>query len=99
MRAIIAILLLFSSLSLGLGISLPIVRFEKLYFFEETPSILSLISGLWSEASYVIALAVLLFSVIFPIVKLGLAFIEAMVPDAKGLFAQPAGHRFWPSGQ
>ena len=87
MRAIIAILLLFSSLSLGLGISLPIVRFEKLYFFEETPSILSLISGLWSEASYVIALAVLLFSVIFPIVKLGLAFIEAMVPDAKGLFA------------
>ena len=80
MRILIALLLLLSAICFGMGISLPIVQFQKLYFFEDTPSLLSLFSGLWSEGQVLIALAVLLFSILFPVVKLTVTFLTAFAP-------------------
>ncbi len=82
MRSAIALLLLVSAVCFGLGIVLPIVRFEKLYFFNETPSLLSLFFGLWQEGSWLIALAVLIFSIVFPVTKLGIVFLTAIAPNS-----------------
>lgn len=82
MRILIAILLLLSALFFGLGITLPVVHMEKFYFLEETPSIISLIHTLWIEGSWIIALAVLAFSIVFPAIKLVIVFVTAIAPNA-----------------
>ncbi len=94
MRIAVALLLLVSSFAFALGITLPIVRFEKLYFLQETPSLVGLFSGLWGDGSYVIALLVLLFSIVFPLVKLAIVFLSAIAPDvltARGPLLRHAG--------
>jgi paraquat-inducible protein A len=70
-------LLLASAISFGLGISLPLVRFEKLWFFSDTPSLLGIVGGLWSDGSIGLALVVALFSLLFPILKMAVAFRSA----------------------
>ena len=67
-------LLLISAVSLGLGISLPLMQFEKLWLFSETPSLLGIIGDLWSEGEVLLSLVVLTFSVVFPLAKLGAVF-------------------------
>jgi paraquat-inducible protein A len=71
-------LLLTSAVFFGLGICLPLVRFEKLYFFSETPSLLGIVSGLWIDGSAALALLVAVFSLLFPLVKMGVAFQAAI---------------------
>jgi len=66
MPFLIPCLLLFAAISFGLGISLPLVKFEKLYFFEESPSLIGLFQGLWTEGNIAIALALFVFSLLFP---------------------------------
>ena len=83
MRILVALLLLAASMSFALGITLPILHMQKLYFFEETPSIVSLLLALWEEGERLIALAVLAFSVIFPLLKLMIVFIAAIAPQAR----------------
>ena len=67
-------LLLISSLSFGLGISLPLMRFEKLWLFSETPSLLSIIHDLWTKGESLLAAIIVLFSIILPVLKLSTAF-------------------------
>ncbi|MGB7286922.1 MAG: paraquat-inducible protein A [Salaquimonas sp.] len=67
-------LLLVSAIAFGLGISLPLVRFEKLYFFSDTPSLIGIVGGLWSDGSGGLAFLVALFSMLFPVVKMAVAF-------------------------
>jgi paraquat-inducible protein A len=68
------LILLIASISFGLGISLPLMQFEKLYFFTETPSLITIISGLWTDGEILLAIVVLAFSILFPILKLFTAF-------------------------
>ena len=55
---------------LALGLSLPIIRFDRLYFFRETPSLVELVSALWGQGDVALSLIVGMFSVVFPIAKL-----------------------------
>lgn len=64
---------------LALGLTLPLVRFEKLYFFEETPSLIGIIAGLWTDGSFLLAVLVALFSAAFPVAKLLVVLSEAVV--------------------
>ena len=66
--------LLIAAISFGLGISLPLVRLERLYFFTETPSLINVIAGLWNESNFALSAIIALFSVVFPITKLFTAF-------------------------
>ncbi len=75
-------LLLISAIFFGLGISLPLVRFEKLYFFTDTPSLMGIVGGLWSDGSVFLALVVGLFSILFPVIKMSVAFRAAINDDA-----------------
>ncbi|MCO5133019.1 MAG: paraquat-inducible protein A [Phyllobacteriaceae bacterium] len=71
-------LLLAAAICFGLGISLPLVRFEKLWLFTETPSLLGLVYGLWQEGSLFLSAVVGLFSICFPVIKMAIAFRSAI---------------------
>ena len=64
------LLLVLAALFLALGLFLPIIHFEKLYFFSETPSLIELVAGLFRQGDFWLAMVVGLFSIVFPIVKL-----------------------------
>ena len=75
MRLITPLLLVLSAFFLALGLVLPLVRFEKLVFFNETPSLLGIVSSLFDDGNVMLAIVVTLFSVVFPLAKLvGIAF-------------------------
>ncbi len=69
-----SLFLLIAAISFGLGISLPLVRLERLYFFNETPSLINVLMGLWTEGNIALSLVIGLFSIVFPIAKLYSAF-------------------------
>jgi paraquat-inducible protein A len=81
---IISLSLLGAGVAFGLGITLPLVRFEKLYFFSETPSLVELIAALWSEGNLWIAALVACFSIIFPLVKMVIVFNAAVSRNSSG---------------
>ena len=64
------LLLLIASVSYGLGISLPLMRFEKLWFFSETPSLLTIVGDLWQQEEIFLTLVIVAFSILFPALKL-----------------------------
>jgi len=71
MRFTVPLMLFAASFCLALGLVLPLIRLERLYFFTQEPSLMEIISGLWTEGESLLAVVVALFSVVFPIVKLG----------------------------
>lgn len=81
-RTILPLLLFAGPFFLALGLTLPLVHFERLFFFQETPSLISIIAALWREDSLALAVLVGLFSVVFPIAKLLVVMMEAA--DARG---------------
>ena len=85
-----AVLLVVASGSLALGLTLPLVRVDRLWLFEDRPSLLDIVQGLGSEGEWLLALAVALFSVVFPIAKLvtaQLAAIERSIAPPRWLSA------------
>lgn len=64
------LLLALATIFLALGLFLPIIRFERLYFFTETPSLLELVAALFREGDVALSMVVGLFSIVFPIGKL-----------------------------
>ncbi len=81
----IPILLLLSAVFYGLGITLPMVQFDSLYFFSENPSLIELILGLWADGNRSIAFVVSLFSLLFPIIKLYTVFSAAYRENSIGI--------------
>lgn len=84
MKSIRPLLLLIAAVSFGLGISLPLMRFEKLFFFAETPSLLDIVTGLWGDGETWLALVVVIFSIVFPLVKLVAVFQATLSGKALG---------------
>ncbi|MBW6421398.1 paraquat-inducible protein A [Rhizobium sp. XQZ8] len=64
------VLFLTAAVCLVLGLFLPIIRFDTLYFFEETPSLIELVDALFRDGDIALSLVVGLFSIAFPVVKL-----------------------------
>lgn len=84
MIVVVPALLVLSSLCLAFGLVLPLVRFEKLYLFTETPSLIDIVVSLWGQGSGGLAVLVALFSVVFPVIKLFGMALEATVPAQVG---------------
>ena len=63
-------LLVLAPLCLALGLTLPLMRFETLYFFSNTPSLVEIVVSLWRGGDQVLAGLVFLLSILFPVVKL-----------------------------
>ena len=78
MRLLLAILLYVCAFCFALGLTLPLVRFEKLYFFEETPTLIEIVLTLHQEGDLALAILIGAFSIVFPAVKLALLFVIAV---------------------
>jgi paraquat-inducible protein A len=89
MRILLPLALFLATFCYGLGIVLPLVRIEKLFVFAEEPSLVAMIAGLWGAGDIGLAVLIALFSVVFPLVKLGLLHVAA--------YGGPDGHRIVPS--
>ncbi|WP_319486185.1 paraquat-inducible protein A [uncultured Cohaesibacter sp.] len=72
---LLPILLAVAAFSFGLGITLPLVSLDKLLFFTETPSLRTIIMGLWEQGETVLALIIIAFSVLLPAAKILLLHI------------------------
>jgi len=83
MQRLRAFLLLVSAVTFGLGISLPLMRFDKLYFFSETPSLLDIITDLWSSNEVFLSIVVACFSILFPLAKLMTGFEIVLTKKSK----------------
>jgi len=73
---------------LALGLVLPLVTFEKLYFFSDSPSLVAIIAALWTSGDRILAALVFLLSVACPVVKMiGLAAeaVDSGRADGKGV--------------
>jgi paraquat-inducible protein A len=70
MRALVAVMLVASPLLFALGITLPLLTFEKLIFFRENPSLLGIVASLWKSGDMALAALVALFSILFPLAKM-----------------------------
>ncbi len=87
-KPILPLLLLGASLCFALGITLPLMEIDRLYFFTATPSLMEVTTGLWTHGDYAIAIITALFSLVFPLAKLAVLHIAAF-PSASGAPAIP----------
>ncbi len=78
MRLFLALLLPVSTFSFALGLTQPLMRFERLYFLEDRPSLIRMILELWDEGDAALAGIVALFSVGFPALKILLIHIAVL---------------------
>ncbi|MBA5777230.1 paraquat-inducible protein A [Stappia sp. F7233] len=78
MRLLLALILPLATMSFILGLMLPLMVFERLYFLEDTPSLIEIVTGLWEDGERSLAGIVALFSVIFPAAKILALHIAAI---------------------
>jgi len=67
---LIFVLALAAAVCLVLGLTLPVMKLTRLYFWTDTPSILSIVSALWASGEIFLAGVVCVFSIVFPALKL-----------------------------
>lgn len=91
MNALRPILLLAAAVAFGVGVSQPLIRLEKLYFFTETPSLIAIIAGLWSGGDTGLAAIVAVFSIVFPVVKMATVFQAVFSAAGHGAYPAWAG--------
>lgn len=80
---LVPLLLLVAATCFALGVTLPLLRFERLLFLSDTPSLVSLLLELWGEGETWLALVVFAFSFVFPLTKMFVTFHAAFRPGAR----------------
>ncbi len=70
MKLTLALLLPLLTAAFVLGLILPLMYLERLYFLVDTPSLLEVVLGLWGGGDKALAGAVGLFSIVFPALKI-----------------------------
>jgi paraquat-inducible protein A len=72
----VPLLILLSFVLLMIGLSLPLMKVEKMVFWKNEYSVVKGVNALWEQGQYALASILFFFSVVFPNFKLaGLAFI------------------------
>jgi paraquat-inducible protein A len=67
---LIFVITLSAAVCLVLGLTLPVMRLTRLYFWTDTHSILSILSALYATDETFLAAVIFVFSVVFPSIKL-----------------------------
>jgi paraquat-inducible protein A len=88
MRWMLATAMVLAPLFFGLGVVLPLVRFETLYFFDRSPSLLGVVAALWAGDDAVLAVVVALISLVFPVIKMIAIAAEALGGGFDSAFAR-----------
>ena len=77
MRIALALLLFFASVFFALGITLPLLHMERLFFLSDEPSLVDMVASLWSGGDVGLALIIIAFSIVAPAAKLMLLHVAA----------------------
>jgi len=88
-KTAIPILLFAATLSFGLGLVLPLMSVDRLYFFAREPSLVQVVASLWKGGDLLLAGVISLFSVALPAAKLALMHL-AIAGEG---YAVPGAHR------
>ncbi|MEO1067275.1 MAG: paraquat-inducible protein A [Pseudomonadota bacterium] len=70
LRFLLIFLVAAATLTFFLGITQPLMVFEKLFFWEEQASLVEIVQQLWLDQSWPLALVVGGFSILLPLIKL-----------------------------
>ncbi len=84
MRLLLALLLPVATTCFILGLTLPLMELERLFFLTDRPSLLEIVDGLWSDGEAALAGLVAVLSIVFPAAKL-MALHIAAVAGRSGL--------------
>lgn len=79
-----ALLVVLAPFLLALGLTMPLVRFETLYVFSDTPSLIDIVSSLWREGDLALSIVVALVSIVFPAFKLIGITVEMLAQTMAG---------------
>jgi len=79
-RFLLSFAIIGAAVCLALGISLPIIKLTKFYFWSSEYSLISTVGVLLRDRQTFLGLVVLVFSIIFPIVKLAYLLLVATLP-------------------
>lgn len=77
MHALLPFLLLAASFCLALGITLPLMQVDRLYFLSQSPNLIEIVASLWTNGDFAIALVTAAFSIVFPLMKLAVLHAAA----------------------
>ncbi len=77
LNRLLPLLLLLASISFTLGVTLPLMQVDRLYFLSTSPSLVEVTQSLWSHGDFAIATVTAAFSILFPAVKLGVLHAAA----------------------
>jgi paraquat-inducible protein A len=80
-RFLLSLAILGASVCLALGISLPIIKLTKYVFWTTQHSLLSTVEVLLNDKQYFLGLTVLVFSIVFPILKLLYLLLISTLPN------------------
>jgi paraquat-inducible protein A len=81
-RLAAALAVMIATLAFPLGLTLPLVTLDRLYFFTEEPTLLQVVTGLWETGDAALAVVVGLASIAFPAIKL--AWLQIGVAGVTG---------------
>ena len=70
----INLMLLIALAMLIIGVTSPLLTLEKLYFFENTITLLTTVTGLFTQKEWFLFLIIAIFSLCIPIIKLPVSY-------------------------
>ncbi len=83
MRLLAAAFIITATFCFALGITQPLIEVERLLLFTDRPSLLEIVTGLWSGGDWLLAAAIALFSIVLPALKLiSVQYLFAAKPGA-----------------
>ena len=89
---IINLLLLVALATLIIGVSAPLLTLEKMYFFENTVSLFSTVTELFSQKEWFLFIVIALFSLCVPIIKIASLVLILNLEYAKNSFLDKMLH-------
>ena len=88
----INLLLIVALVCLFIGVTAPLLTLEKLYFFENTVSLLTTVKGLFLQKEWFLFLIIAIFSLCIPAIKIAGLVLILNLKYAKGSFWDKALH-------
>jgi paraquat-inducible protein A len=79
-RFLLSMAILAASVCLALGVTLPIIKLTKFVFFSYEHSLISTVTSLLQSGQYFLGLAVLIFSILLPVLKLFYLLLLSTLP-------------------
>ncbi|SMH51632.1 paraquat-inducible protein A [Mesorhizobium australicum] len=77
MRFLLPAVLCGATFSFALGITLPLIRVDRFLILSDEPSLVAMVASLWNAGEWAIAGLILVFSIVFPAMKLYLLHTAA----------------------